>query len=343
MDVLSPVIAAMRAGQPRSYQIEGHAPWGRRYPAVPGAGFHVILQGSCWLMPPRGEPVRLSVGDVVLLPHGQEHGLADSLDTELIVVDKSPSECGLGCPSTVLQVGPDGPPGQGPPCVMVCGIYELEQARTHPLLEDLPEVIHLPARLGHHPRLRTAVDLLCAELKEPQHGSETIVPAMLEVLLLLILRSWFAEQPCREHQVDWVAALRDPAISAALGAIHEAPERRWTVESLGAESGLSRAAFARRFTTLVGQPPLAYLTWWRMTTATRLLQRTDLPVRSIAQKVGYTSEFAFANAFKREYGVAPGSYRRAMTAAAPRVGPDEAGEAGGAEPAVAVVGNDDLV
>lgn len=342
MDVLSSVITAMRAGLPRSYQFEGYAPWGRSYPPVPGAGFHIILQGSCWLLPTRDEPLRLGVGDVVLLPHGQEHGLADSLDTELIVEEKRLTECGEPCPSTVFRVGPDGPGEGGPPCVMVCGIYELEQARTHPLLEQLPEVIHLPARLGQHPHLRTAVDLLCAELREPRHGSEIIVPATLEVLLLLILRTWFEEQPCREHEVDWAAALRDPAISAALAAIHEAPERRWTVESLGARAGLSRAAFARRFTTLVGQPPLAYLTWWRMTTATRLLQRTDLPVRSIAQKVGYTSEFAFANAFKREYGIAPGAYRRTM-AVSRRVGPDETGQAGGAEPAVTVVGDHDLV
>lgn len=310
MDVLSSVIGAMRAGQPLSYQVEAHAPWGRSYSPVPGAGFHVVLQGSCWLLLEEGEPVHLTMGDVVLLPHGQQHGMADSPDTELISVEHVPTECAKARAATVVRIGPDRPGGSGPPCVMVCGMYRLDQARRHPLLEQLPEVIHLPARLGHHPKLRSAVDLLSGELQEPQNGSEVVVPAMLEVLLLLILRAWFADQPCREHEVDWAAALRDPAIAAALVGIHDAPQRPWTVESLGAESGLSRAAFARRFTALVGQPPLAYLTWWRMTTAARLLRRSDVPLSAIAQKVGYTSEFAFANAFKREYGIAPGQYRR---------------------------------
>lgn len=316
MDVLSSVIAAMRAGQPRSYQIEAYAPWGRGYAEVPGAGFHIVLQGSCWLLPSDGEPIHLTMGDVVLMPHGERHGMADSPDRELVAVEHVSEECQRARVSTIFQLGPDGPDSSGPSCVMVCGFYQLDQARRHPLLDQLPEVIHMPARLGHHPKLRSAVDLLCGELQERQNGSEVVVPALLEVLLLLILRAWFADQPCREHEVDWAAALRDPAISAALAGIHDYPERPWTVESLGAESGLSRAAFARRFTSLVGQPPLAYLTWWRMTTAAMLLRQSDVPLSTIAQKVGYGSEFAFANAFKREFGVAPGHYRRGELPAA---------------------------
>jgi AraC-like DNA-binding protein len=106
------------------------------------------------------------------------------------------------------------------------------------------------------------------------------------------------------------AALRDRGITAALQAIHGDPAGPWTVEELGRRAGLSRAAFARRFTMLVGQPPLAYLTWWRMTTAGRLLREDDVPLRTVAHRAGYASEFAFAKAFKREYGMAPGQYRR---------------------------------
>jgi AraC-like DNA-binding protein len=99
-------------------------------------------------------------------------------------------------------------------------------------------------------------------------------------------------------------------VTEALRAIHAEPGRAWTVAELGAAGGLSRAAFARRFTALVGEPPLTYLTWWRMTTAGRLLRSDDLSLRQIAERTGYTSEFAFAKAFKREYGVPPGQYRR---------------------------------
>jgi AraC-like DNA-binding protein len=104
-------------------------------------------------------------------------------------------------------------------------------------------------------------------------------------------------------------ALTDPAIAAALTAIHDAPDRPWTVAELGARAGLSRAAFANRFTALVGQPPLTYLTWWRMTIAARLLRRSGTPLRVVARRAGYSSDVAFAAAFKREYGITPGRYR----------------------------------
>jgi AraC-like DNA-binding protein len=211
--------------------------------------------------------------------------------------------------SCTIKVGPDGP-ADGQPCLMVCGLYELEQTRPHLLLNELPEVIHLPARLGHHPRLRSAIDLLSDELEECRIGAEALTPALLEVILLLVLRAWIADQPCPEGEPGWASAMRDPAISTALDAIHSNPERAWTVESLGSHSGLSRAAFARRFSSLLSQPPLAYLTWWRMTVAARLLRDSDRPLSSIAREVGYASEFAFANAFKREFGRAPGQYRR---------------------------------
>ncbi|MGO4748136.1 helix-turn-helix transcriptional regulator, partial [Streptomyces sp. 2MCAF27] len=113
----------------------------------------------------------------------------------------------------------------------------------------------------------------------------------------------------------WAAALRDTAVAPALAAIHQMPATQWTVESLAARSGLSRAAFARRFNALVGEPPMAYLTRWRMTTAAQLLQESDAPLTTVAARAGYGSEFAFAKAFKREFGLAPGLYRRQARAA----------------------------
>jgi AraC-like DNA-binding protein len=110
--------------------------------------------------------------------------------------------------------------------------------------------------------------------------------------------------------------LTDPAVGGALAELHEDPARSWTVAELGDKAGLSRSAFAQRFTMLVGEPPLTYLTWWRMTVAGRLLRESDAPLSAVAQRVGYSSEFAFAKAFKREYRIAPGRYRRAAAAAA---------------------------
>ncbi|GAA2432770.1 AraC family transcriptional regulator [Streptomyces mauvecolor] len=307
MDVLSDAIAAMRTGRPHSSRTVKRGPWGVRFPASDGAGFHVVLQGSAWLLPPDGgEPVRLGVGDVVFLAHGYGHGLADHPETPLEEAELDPD----GSWPKLRHRGPV----RGDDTLMLCGAYQLNKARAHPLLTDLPPCIHLPARLGAHDRLRAAVDLLGAELADPQPGSDAIVLALLDTLLLYLLRSWWlAERP--EGPTGWAAALSDPAITAALQAMHSDPSRPWTVEELGARASLSRAAFARRFTALVGRPPLAYLTWWRMTTAGRLLRTSDAPLGAVAEQAGYASEFAFAKAFKREYGVAPGRYRKQVSTA----------------------------
>ncbi|MFD7324516.1 AraC family transcriptional regulator [Streptomyces sp. NPDC059875] len=302
MDVLSDAVAAMRTGRPHSSRTVNSGPWGVRFPPSEGAGFHVVVQGTAWLIPPGGEePVELRPGDVVLLPHGTGHGLADRPDTPLADAVQAPDGS--------WPTPPDRAPAGGDRTLLLCGAYQVSRARAHPLFTELPPFVHIPARAGAHPRLRAAVDLLGAELADPQPGSDALVPALLDTLLLLMLRTWWlSERPDRAG--GWSAALSDPAVTAALRAIHADPARPWTVEELGAQGGLSRAAFARRFTALVGRPPLAYLTWWRMTTAGRLLRTADTPLRTVAQRAGYASEFAFAKAFKREYGMAPGRYRK---------------------------------
>ncbi|MFR9726123.1 AraC family transcriptional regulator [Streptomyces sp. MS19] len=300
MDVLSDAVTAMRTGRPHSSRTRWNAPWGVRFAPFAGAGFHVVLQGSCWVLPERGEPVLLRVGDIALLPHGTGHGLADDPATPLREA---------GNPGSLPPAPPpDGAPGA---TVLLCGAYLLDQDRRHPLLTELPETVHLSSRVGAHPELRAVIDLLGAELNRPREGSGAVVPALLDALLLYALRAWHDELRL-EHPdpAGWAAALHDPAVGAALRAMHQDPGRAWTVRSLAAAAGLSRSPFARRFTALVGSPPLAYLTWWRMTTAAGLLRADDRPVQRVAERVGYVSEFAFAKAFKRAYGVAPGRYRR---------------------------------
>ncbi|MCX5292863.1 MULTISPECIES: AraC family transcriptional regulator [unclassified Streptomyces] len=299
MDVLSDAVGAMRTGRPHSSRRDKYAPWGMRFEAAEGAGFHVILRGSAWLIPSEGEPVAVGPGDVVFLAHGRGHALASGLDVPLEEVRPGPDGRWPEPPPAPRESAPD--------TVMLCGAYKMDHSRAHRLLTELPEVVHLPAQVGAHRSLRAAVELLGMELEERRPGSDAIVTSLLDTLLLYILRAWWQRE---HHGTGWSAALADPAVAAALRAIHGDPAHAWTVEELGAAGGLSRAAFARRFTTLVGEPPLAYLTWWRMTTAGRLLREEDLPLRQVAGRAGYASEFAFAKAFKRAYGVAPGQYRR---------------------------------
>ncbi|MER6273403.1 AraC family transcriptional regulator [Streptomyces sp900105755] len=310
MDLLSDVIAAMRVGRPHYARTERCAPWAVRHRPFAGAGFHLVLEGRSWLIPPDGSPIELQAGDVAFLPHGSAHSVTGDPAVPVADLPSSP----LADPHQDDQ--PDGA-GAGFRTVMLCGAYLMDRARPHPLLREFPELVHLPARLGQHSSLRAATELLATELAEPRLGSDALLPALLDAMLLYVMRAWLDERPRHDATTGWTAALHDPAIHAALQGIHGAPHRPWTVEELGALAGLSRAAFARRFTTLVGQPPLSYLTWWRMTTAARLLRNYDAPLKTVANRVGYTSEFAFSTAFKREHGLTPGAYRRQLTSADP--------------------------
>ncbi|GAA3653715.1 AraC family transcriptional regulator [Nonomuraea antimicrobica] len=310
MDVLSDVVALMRTGRPTSARVSWRAPWGHTFPGASGSSsFQVVLRGSCWLIPPAGEPVALSVGDVVFLPHGDRYGLTDDPARPL-----PPVACDTRGDLDLFASADLG--GSGAETVTLSCGYRLDTGRAHPILKALPAVIHLPTTLGCHPELRAAVELLAGEIDNPRLGADTVVTSLLDMLQLYILRAWFDREAGVCAHTGWAAALADPAIGGALDAIHRAPAHRWTVESLGAHVGLSRAGFARRFTGLVGQPPLAYLTWWRLASAARLLRETDASVAEVAEQVGYGSEFAFGNAFKREYGVAPGKYRRRTCAEA---------------------------
>ncbi|GAA2444370.1 AraC family transcriptional regulator [Actinomadura vinacea] len=295
------MLAAMRAGQPYAGRTRSWEPWGLRFPAGDSACCHVVLQGACCLISPGGAPLTLGVGDVLFTAPGQGHVLADRPGSPL--TDFRPVR-DSGSLITDLNI-----PGLGAATEMLCVCYSFDRVRPHPLLGDLPPVIHLPARVGQHRSLRATVDLMGDELRQPRVGSEAILSPLIDMLLLYVLRTWLDEQS-GPGATGWAAALTDPAIVTALHDIHQRPEHPWTVAELATRAGVSRATFAKRFVTAVGQPPLAYLTWWRMTTASRLLLGTDAPLQTVAERCGYGSEYAFAKAFKREHGTAPGRYRR---------------------------------
>ncbi|MEU4232635.1 AraC family transcriptional regulator [Nonomuraea sp. NPDC026600] len=311
MDVLSQVIDSMRSGRPRFARIAGHAPWGGRLQPVAGVAFHVMLRGACTLIPHAGDPVALSMGDVVLLPNGHAHELADTPGAEPQDVPLTRGEEFRLEPQAV-SLGLSGRPVSA---VVLSGMFPVDENRCHPIINDLPDLIHLSAQLGHEPPLRHVIDLLAAELDKPGIGTESAIGSLLDALLLFALRAWYGEHGA---VVGWGPALNDRAISHVLCRINNDPGRPWTVHDLGAEAGLSRSAFARRFTALVGRPPLSYLTWVRMNTAAQTLRASDEPLETVARKIGYGSEYAFATAFKRHFGTAPGAYRRQNPATSKR-------------------------
>jgi len=310
MDVLTDTLAAMRTGPPVAVRTDASAPWGLRFRPIAGAGFHVVLRGSCLLVPADDtdsllpqDPVQLSVGDLVLLRSGRGHLLTD--DPGSLVEEFHPD--GVDRSTAIGRVVTG---GGGEPARLLCGAYVLDTARRHPLLNDVPEIYRVPADRWRRDGLRATIDLLRAEVEEPRPGSDGIVAALIDAMLLYLLRAWCDDRDAADG--GWATALTDPVIGGALRAIHEDLAHPWTVEALAARANLSRAAFARRFRTLIGEPPLAYLTRWRLTVAARRLRESDATLGRIARDVGYATEFAFAKAFKREYRCSPGAYRRDM-------------------------------
>ncbi|MFB7619726.1 AraC family transcriptional regulator [Kitasatospora sp. NPDC056181] len=331
MDVVSDAISAVRIGRPSSNRLRVAGRWCTRIPGYDGAGFHVVLEGGCWLLPDGGAPVSLGAGDAVLLPHGTGHVIASE--------PLEPAEAERAVPiDRLLGPGRPVPPPASPPmgsvepgapvAELLCGKYRLDHSRTHPLMRELPDVVHLPNRVGSHPQLRSAVDLLGGELGADQAGAALAVPSLIDLLLVYMVRAWLTREPGPDAVpasagppgpatgapepptgARWPAALGDPVVAAALRAVHEDPARAWSADDLAAEAGVSRATLTRRFTALVGRPPMAYLTWWRMTRAASLLRQTDDPLDAIARRVGYSTPYALSHAFSRLFGTTPGRYR----------------------------------
>ncbi|WP_063763282.1 AraC family transcriptional regulator [Streptomyces sp. NRRL WC-3742] len=313
MDVVSDAIAAVRTGRPFSNRLRVSGRWGARLPPYAGAGFHVVLAGRCWLHPDGADPLPLAAGDVALLPRGGGHALADREITP---------EQALRLPELDTILPPNGrdsqnldpqnrdPQNRGPQDrtdELLCGKYRLDHAVSHPLMSELPEVVHFSTRDGEHPELRTAVDLLGAEVASVRPGGELAVPALVDLLLVYLVRAWTT----RRSADGWGAALADPVVAAALAALHEDPAHPWTAHTLAQHAGVSRATLVRRFTTLTGRPPMTYLAWWRMTRAAGLLRRGTDPLEAVARQVGYGSPYALSHAFHRHFGTTPGRYRAA--------------------------------
>ncbi|MGV9245358.1 AraC family transcriptional regulator [Streptomyces sp. NPDC003710] len=303
MDVVSDAIAAVRIGQPSSNRLRVSGSWCTRLARYDGAGFHVVLKGGCWLLPDGGAPVSLRTGDAVLLPHGTGHVLAGSPADAAAVKHAVPLERWLEEP------GPHQPQAACGKVELLCGKYRLDRSRAHPLMTELPKVVLLQNRVGSHPELRAAIDLLGRELDARQPGSCIAVPSLLDLLLVYMIRSWMAESAAGV----WPAVLSDPVTTAALRVLHSDPAAAWTNDRLAAEAGVSRPTLARRFTSLVGRPPMAYLTWWRLTLAATLLRETAEPLATIAHRVGYGTPYALSHAFKRQFETTPGRYRAQTT------------------------------
>jgi len=305
MDVLTDVLQTVRARAACSGRLEAAAPWGLEVPAGEYARFHVILDGKAWLRPPApAEPVELVGGDLVALPHGDAHILSDSPTGPAQPLDEVLTTEPPGVEKSYRISGP------GPRTTLVSGRIEFEGRRGNPLLSVLPAVMVLKGELARSVDwLEPTLRILASEMASDRPGAQTVVSRLADVIFIQIVRGHLAGRG--PEATGWLAALGDTQIGAALSLVHQNPERDWTVQELAHQVAMSRSAFAARFTRLVGEPPLSYVTRWRMQKAASLLREGNSTIAQIAESVGYDSEAAFSKAFKRALGSAPGAYRRA--------------------------------
>jgi AraC-like DNA-binding protein len=309
MDVLADLLTRARARGGLFAHSTLRPPWGLEFVDDDPLTLHAVLEGEIHVEMEGEVPLRLLQGDVVLVRADRPYRF-----THAPGAPASPLPEALAAGDVRSQGRRHEWPGDGPSTVLLCGAFAFEGSVCDSLLTALPPLLALQGVATSDPSLRVALGLLAEEVQREAPGQQTVLDRLLDLLLVYALRAWFAREDATPPL--WYAAMDDPAVGPALRAMHAAPQRGWTVADLAAEAGLSRAAFARRFTELTGQAPLGYLTRWRMTLAKEALRRPGATLAGVALEVGYGSEYAFANAFKRQVGVAPGRWRRDQAAAA---------------------------
>jgi AraC-like DNA-binding protein len=302
MDALTAVLTVAGVRGTVAATVSAAEPWGLALDAVPGAAFHAVTDGIAWLGIDDRPGIRLMPGDVVLLPAGVPHVLASAPDAGTVPFDHLAAE-------QALAVGDELRLGAGVPQTRIlCASYHQDPATTVPLLALLPDVLHVPSRQAGA-ALDTTVRLLAHEISRPQPGAAAVLNRIVDILLVQLLRAWLDSGRAGTRTASWLNALTDPIAGPALAVLHNQPGRDWTVTSLAAAIGVSRATLARRFPARVGATPAAYLTRWRMDLAAQRLRGTDETVGAIARSLGYTSEYAFNRAFTRARRISPGRYR----------------------------------
>jgi AraC-like DNA-binding protein len=286
------------------------APWGMTLDPMPGyLWFHVVTTGAVLLEVDTENEMWLHPGAVSLVPHGNGHVLRSEPGAPAPGV----MELELEHPSDRYEIIRHG--GGGAKTLLICGAVRFDHPAARNLVGILPQVIHIDASDG--PRatwMQRALELMAAEAREFYPGGEAVITRLADVLVIQAIRGWIETAPAA--RTGWLGALQDPQIGRALALIHRDPARDWTLAALADELAMSRSAFAARFTELVSEPAMQYVTRWRMQLAQSALETEGTTVAEIAHRLGYRSEAAFARAFKRVTGNPPGAVRRGAAAVA---------------------------
>ncbi len=277
-------------------QTELNAPWAVSADDLPFGVYHAVHQGSIWVTVHGSDPVQVEAGHIAVLAHGSGHTVSHDRHATGPALERNED------PNRNVQLLTND--GDGPRSSFLCGAFEFERGTAHPLLEGLPDLIVVPSEQTW---LRGVVEAAHAEIDNDLPGTEVMINRLSDIVLVSALRNFWMSLP--EGEVGWLAGLHDPEVRHAIALIHRWPGRAWTVESLAAEVGISRATLFQRFARLVGEPPAQYLTRWRVHQGAKLLAE-GRSLSDVAHAVGYNSPQAFTRAFKRFMDATPAAYAR---------------------------------
>ncbi|MGR8007226.1 AraC family transcriptional regulator [Streptomyces hypolithicus] len=307
MDALAGLLEGPRARGAFLLRAVLDPPWAVRIEDRAPLSLMCVTRGDAWVLPDGGAPVRLRPGDIAVARGPAPYTCADDPASPPRALIRPGGVCSTlrGEPlSDTMHLGVrtwgDRPDGAS---AMLIGTYQLAGELGGQLLDALPPLLHLPAELWRCPLLPVLED----EITKDEPGQSVMLDRLLDLLLIAALRAWFSRPEAEAP--GWYVAMGDPVVGRALRLMQNEPAHPWSVAELAAQAGVSRAALARRFTDLVGEPPMTYLTGCRVALAADLLRQTGATVGSVARKVGYSGSFALSAAFKRVRGVSPQEYR----------------------------------
>lgn len=283
-------------------------PWGIALPAVPGCMmFHVVSEGRAWLEVPGTAPCWLEAGTLALVTRGTGHAVRsapEGTDTPLfdIPAEKLSDRC-----ERFRHGGTD---PTAPTCRATCGVVRFEHAAAKQLVDVLPPLIVMsPSADEEGAWLASTIAFVAREAARLLPGADAVITGLADILVIQAVRRWLASSTAAPH--GWLAALSDPQLGRALALIHGEPGRAWEIATLAKAVGMSRSAFAARFSRLVGRPVMTYLADLRLRLAHEELRQTREPIVEIAERCGYRSESSFTRAFGRAFGQTPSAVRRA--------------------------------
>jgi AraC-like DNA-binding protein len=264
--------------------------------------FHYVVEGGFDLLMPDGMTLAVGAGEAVMLPRNDLHVLGSRVDLPPV----STAEIIRGPdPLGVFKISHG---GGGKPTRMICGFLGGND-ELQPLLESLPAAMKIDfSAVPSGDWIGRTFTYAAQTLTNGDPGAATVLAKLAELLFVETVRRYLADLSTEE--TGWLAGLRDPVIGRALSLLHMRAQEGWTAERLAHEVNMSRSSFAERFTAVIGQPPMRYLTRWRMQLARQRLRESRDTVAQIAFKVGYDSEAAFTRAFRRECGSPPAIWRR---------------------------------